>query len=155
MATKQAATKKATKKTAARKATPKRVAAKPATGHSEVVAALSAVMRKNAKGLVVTDVPRGTNVMSTLVFRGRNVWIGAVQDGKSYVSYHLMPVYMFPDLMKDAPKELLARKQGKGCFNFRTVDRALFAQLGELTRAAFARFQKDGPAHLAKYEKKR
>jgi len=32
--------------------------------------------------------------------QGREVWFGAVGERKNYVSYHLMPVYAFPELLK-------------------------------------------------------
>jgi hypothetical protein len=44
-----------------------------------------------------------------------------VRKGKSYVSFHLIPVYMFPDLLKGLSPALEKRMQGKSCFNFKTV----------------------------------
>jgi hypothetical protein len=32
--------------------------------------------------------------------QGRDVWFGAVQIKKNYVSYHLMALYVFPDLLE-------------------------------------------------------
>ena len=52
--------------------------------------------------------------------------IAWVEIGKAYVSYHLMPVYGNPKLLDGASKELMARMQGKSCFNFKKVDAALF-----------------------------
>jgi hypothetical protein len=40
----------------------------------------------------------------------------------AYVSFYLMPVYMYPDLVDGISLELTKRKQGKSCFNFETVD---------------------------------
>src|SRR5205085_6991475 len=56
------------------------------------------------------------------------LWIAGVQLGKNYVSYHFMPVYMRPQLLAAASAELLARKQGKACFNFKAIDEPLFAE---------------------------
>jgi len=67
--------------------------------------------------------------------------IAWVQVGKSYVSFHHMAVYARPDLLKGVSQKLLARMQGKSCFNFTTVDETLFAELEELTVRGFAAFR--------------
>jgi hypothetical protein len=68
------------------------------------------------------------------------MFFAAVRVGKSYVSFHLMPVYAFPDLLAGLSPELKKRMQGKSCFNFTTVDEKLFKELAKLTRAGFAKF---------------
>ena len=60
-------------------------------------------------------------------------YVAGTRVGKTYVSFYLMPVYMSPDLATSISPELRRRKQGKSCFNFATVDLALFAQLADLT----------------------
>src|SRR5581483_817140 len=52
-----------------------------------------------------------------------------VETGKSYVSFHLMGLYGNEKLRGSLSKELLARMQGKTCFNFKQVDAALFREL--------------------------
>src|SRR4051812_13742909 len=47
-----------------------------------------------------------------------------VKIGRSYVSYHFMPVYMFPKLREELSDKLRARMQGKSCFNFKVADEA-------------------------------
>lgn len=75
---------------------------------------------------------------------GKELFFGAVQIKKSYVSYHLMPVYMFPDLLDDLPEILRKRMQGKSCFNFKTIDEEQKAALDELTRKSFERLRSEG-----------
>jgi len=101
----------------------------------EVYAALLEVMTNHAGELEFTsDKPGNTTVESHDVdAKGKPRWFGAVQTKKSYVSYHLMPVYEDPSLLADISPELKARMQGKSCFNFKTVDAELFAELGALT----------------------
>ena len=72
-----------------------------------------------------------------------------VQVGKAYVSYHLMPVYMFPNLRDSMSDKLRARMQGKSCFNFKVVDEALFKELEEITAQGFVMCRKEGfePEH--------
>ena len=72
-------------------------------------------------------------------------FVSSVQIKKNYVSYHLMPVYMFPDLFEGISERLKKRMQGKSCFNFTTTDEALFAELGQLTAAGFERFRQERP----------
>jgi hypothetical protein len=67
-----------------------------------------------------------------------------VKTGKAYVSYHFMPVYMFPKLRDGLSKKLRARMQGKSCFNFNAVDEPLFKELEELTTQGFALASKEG-----------
>jgi hypothetical protein len=37
---------------------------------------------------------------------------------------------MFPDLLKDLQPELKKRRQGKSCFNFKTIDEEQFRAFG-------------------------
>lgn len=76
--------------------------------------------------------------------RGREVWFGAVRSGKRYVSYHLMPVYAFPDLLDGISPGLKKRMQGKSCFNFTRIDEHLFVELSELTARGYERFKQAG-----------
>jgi hypothetical protein len=71
------------------------------------------------------------------------MWFGGVRRGKAYVSYHLIAVYAFPELLKDLSLKLRARMQGKSCFNFTKHDPGLFRELQRLTQKSFARFRKE------------
>lgn len=72
------------------------------------------------------------------------LFFGAVQIKKAYVSFHLMPVYVKPELLDGISPELSARMQGKSCFNFKSVDPALFTELDALTRKAYASYKAQG-----------
>jgi hypothetical protein len=74
----------------------------------------------------------------------RPVALAGLSVGKSYVSYHLLPVYMNPELQKKISPELKARMQGKACFNFKRPDPALFKELAALTEAGYQGFKKLG-----------
>jgi hypothetical protein len=52
----------------------------------------------------------------------KEIFFGSVQVKKNYVSFYLMPVYMYPDLLKNASPELKKHMQGKSCFNFKKVE---------------------------------
>lgn len=75
---------------------------------------------------------------------GKPVFFGAVQRRASKVSFHLMPVYDNPALLDDVSAGLKKRMQGKSCFNFASVDRALFDELSALTAAGFASYEDQG-----------
>lgn len=72
------------------------------------------------------------------------LFFGAVQVKKSFVSFHLMPVYMKPELLDGMSPELQSRMQGKSCFNFAEVDKPLFKELALLTKAGFASYKEQG-----------
>jgi hypothetical protein len=72
------------------------------------------------------------------------LFFGAVQTKKSFVSFHLMPVYLKPELLAAVSPELKARMQGKSCFNFTKVEPALFKELAALTKAGLASYQEQG-----------
>ena len=67
-------------------------------------------------------------------------YVAGIRRGKRYVSYYLMPVYAFPDLLESMSPALRRRMQGKSCFNFTSVDEPLFAELDRVTKAGFEPF---------------
>jgi hypothetical protein len=73
-----------------------------------------------------------------------DIYFGAVQIKKNYVSFHLMPVYVNPKLLKGISPDLKKRMQGKSCFNFKKVDETLFKELSNLTKEGFEFYQKNG-----------
>ena len=68
------------------------------------------------------------------------VYFAGVKIGKSYVSYHLMPVYALEEVRDEISPELKKRMQGKSCFNFSEPDEKLFKELARLTKVGFKRF---------------
>ena len=91
--------------------------------------------RPDAPGSYILTAP------PTEASNGKEVWFAGVRRGKSYVSFHLMPVYAFPELLKEVSPRLKKRMQGKSCFNFTDVDPALLEELGTLTAAAFRKYR--------------
>src|SRR5262247_4056797 len=71
----------------------------------------------------------------------KNIFFGYAQLKKNYVSFYLMPVYTYPDLLKDVSSELKKHMQGKSCFNFKKVEPELFQELANLTKKSFVCFQ--------------
>jgi hypothetical protein len=73
----------------------------------------------------------------------KELFFGSAQIKKNYVSFYLMPVYMYPELLKEISPELKKHMQGKSCFNFKRVEPELFKELSELTQKSAERFLKE------------
>jgi hypothetical protein len=120
-----------------------------------VFAGLRAILGKHAGRFTVTsdrpnryclEAPVGPATLQ--LWRGklksRTIPVAWVEVGKSYVSFHLMPVYANAQLSKEIPKALKARMQGKSCFNFTTLDDVPFDELDRLTTRGLAAFVEAG-----------
>ncbi len=91
---------------------------------------------------VIDDQPEKYSLVTqSKSWRGGPMFFGAITLGKAYVSYHLMALYVCPELTKEVPLGLGKRKQGKACFNFRAPDVALFAELRDLTKAGLEKYR--------------
>jgi hypothetical protein len=77
---------------------------------------------------------------------GKHLFFGSAQIKKNYVSFYLMPVYMYPELLKDVSPALKKRMQGKSCFNFKKVEPELFEELAALTRKGAEKFKEENPS---------
>lgn len=56
--------------------------------------------------------------LETVKADGKAEMFAAVQIKKSYVSFHLFPLYLDPSLLDEISDALRKRMQGKSCFNF-------------------------------------
>ena len=112
----------------------------------KVFGELRKVFKKYApKMVVVHDAPENYHLDTKVIMPNKKpMFFGAVVIRKRYVSFHLMPVYVFVDLLADMSPELKKRMQGKSCFNFKAVDKALFKELAALAKAGFARYKEGG-----------
>lgn len=142
-----AAQKTVAKKKSARTKPVKKAAAKSTASSSgsfaPVFAALRGLLTPYENKLAVkTPNPQYVYLEShEPTYKDRPMFFAAVRSGKSYVSFHLMPVYGCPELLKGSSPELMKRMQGKACFNFTTVDERLFLELARLTQAGYDKFK--------------
>jgi hypothetical protein len=91
---------------------------------------------------VQTDKPGNYHTeISTIFHRGKPLYFAGLRTGKNYVSFHLLPVYGAPELLKGMSPALNKRMQGKACFNFTMVDEACFDELARLTAAGLKKFK--------------
>ena len=65
---------------------------------------------------------------------GKELFFAAVQIKKNDVSFHLMPIYIYPELLNNLSVPLKKRIQGKSCFNFTSIDEPLFVELEDLVK---------------------
>jgi hypothetical protein len=106
-------------------------------------AALKPVLGKYEKRLSVkSDTPIEYTVLTKSAspfpqHKGEPLYFGSVRLGKAYVSFHLLPLYMCPEMQKSVTPALKKRMQGKACFNFKTQpEPELMADLKRLTAEA-------------------
>ena len=103
-------------------------------------------MRSHSDHLVCTRDDESEYYLNTahVMKNKKPLFFGAVQVRKNYVSYHLMPVYVFPDLLEGMSPGLKKRMQGKSCFNFSRPDAGLFEELSRLTQAGLELYRERG-----------
>lgn len=158
-AKKKATKKKATKKKVTRKkATKKKVTKKKATKKASVTKPvkkpddLAAVFKRlrgflhrYRKKLIVYEDSEKHYGVNAKTFNDKNKpwFFGGVGMRKGYVSFYLFPVYCKPKLLAKISPQLKKRMQGKSCFNFKTIDKEVFAELDALTEASYQQFVKD------------
>jgi len=111
----------------------------------EVFRRLKSLLAPYANRLVVTtDQPRNFYLDTPYLDKNnKRLFFGAVQVRKSYVSFYLMPVYMFPGLLEGVSAGLRKRMQGKSCFNFRSIDETAFAELAGLVKKGFQKLESE------------
>lgn len=108
--------------------------------------ALKAILEPYGRKMVVdADTSNSYSVESDKTGPNKKpLFFGAVRLGKAYVSFHLFPVYVKPELLRGASPELLRHMQGKSCFNFKQADAKLFRELARLTKEGHAFFRSRG-----------
>jgi len=133
----------AAKKPAAKKPTAKKPAA---TNSSEMFTTLRAMLARHSKGLLlVKDTPEWYYLDTKQTTpNGKPLMFGAVRNGKAYTSYYLFPVYADPKLRRGMSPALAKRMQGKSCFNFKSSDEELFAELSALTKRCYDAWKAEG-----------
>ena len=103
----------------------------------KVFAGLRKLMLDAASGMTVAKDNPGALELRTPRIDPKTkqpAWFGTVTIKKTYVAFHLMPLYTHPEVADGISGELAKRKQGKTCFNFARIDEALFDELAGLTK---------------------
>ena len=107
---------------------------------------LHAILKKHEKKLLVATDKSGNYYLNTshIMPNKKPMFFGAAVINKNSVSFHLMPVYVNPELLETITPELKKCMQGKSCFNFKKTDKKLFKELARLTRAGMLDYKKQG-----------
>jgi hypothetical protein len=110
-----------------------------------VFEALKSILKPYAKKLTIKTDTSDTFYLDAAYSEKwrKEIFFGSVQVKKNYVSFHLMPVYMYPGLLKNISPELRKHMQGKSCFNFKQVEKPLFEELSQLTKQGFEQLMKE------------
>ncbi len=111
----------------------------------QVYQELREILKPYEAGLVVEyDTAQGYSLNTHYSEKWKKaIFFGAAVIKKNYVSFHLIPIYIYPDLLRDISPGLKARMQGKSCFNFKRSDPILFAELTALTQKSVERARQD------------
>lgn len=112
-----------------------------------VFIALKKILQEYEDSLIVKTVKENEYYLNTPynpVTKSCDGFFGSVHIKKNYVSFYLMPVYAYPELLEGISLPLKKRMQGKSCFNFRKFDKALFDELKELTEVGFYKYKATG-----------
>ena len=117
----------------------------PQTDFPLVFEKLKSILKPHETGLNITaNTPEAYSLDGPYSEKWKKeLFFGSAQIKKNYVSFYLMPVYMYPDLLKDISSNLKKHMQGKSCFNFKKVEPELFQELEDITRKSYERFQKE------------
>lgn len=108
--------------------------------------ALRAILLPYAPTLRVLHDRPGNFCLNThhIMRNGKALFFGAVRSRTSYVSFQLMPLYVFPKLAASVPLSLRGHMHGKSCFKFTRSDPALIRQLERLTAQGFHQYERAG-----------
>ena len=112
----------------------------------EVYHHLRVLLQEHARRLAVQANTPESYILNTrqVDAQQRPIAFASVHIKKSYVSFYLMPVYCFPDLLQGLSRELKKHMHGKSCFNFTRRDDFLFEELKIFTQHCLDRYEAEG-----------
>ena len=113
------------------------------TDFAEVFTALRRLLEPFSKEVAVQTDKAGNfhTEIPSILYRGKPLYFAGIKTGKNYVSFHLLPLYYSPELLKGMSPALKKRMQGKACFNFTSADPECFAELSRLMAAGLTIFK--------------
>mgnify|MGYP001206657182 CR=1 FL=1 len=107
----------------------------------KIFAKLKSILAQYEPSLTVLHNKTDNYYLNTPTTNKKAEFFGAAQIKKSYVSFHLMPIYYYPELLDNISQDLKSKMQGKSCFNFKHTDDKLFVELKTLTKSAFDKYK--------------
>ena len=73
-----------------------------------------------------------------LTFKASGEWYVALASQKNYLSLHLTPMYVYPELRAKLDAGEKKVKSGKGCINFKRAEELPLEAIGEIVGATSA-----------------
>ena len=100
-------------------------------------------MKRYETNCVVEKDTKGDYYLNTkkLDQKKKPIFFATTSINKISVSFYLMPVHCFPDLLAGISPELKKHLHGKSCFRFTKAEPALFKELATLTKRSIERFE--------------
>lgn len=113
---------------------------------SNIFAALKSLLEQYEPNLTVLHNKSDNYYLNTPTSESNKKaeFFGAVQIKKSYVAFHLMPIYYYPELLNDISQDLRSKMQGKSCFNFKEKNPELFGELDSLIKSSYEKYKSLG-----------
>jgi hypothetical protein len=94
--------------------------------------------------VVVQDNERGFYLNTRSVMKnGQPLFFASLAVNKRYVSFHVFPVYMYPELLEGIG-DLKRRMQGKSCFNFSRLTDDQVERMAALIKAGYEKLKAEG-----------
>ena len=107
---------------------------------------LKAMLEKYSSKLVCTENTSEAFNLNTghIMKNKRPLYFGGVKLNKSNVSYHLMPIYVFPELHVHIGPKLKPLLKGKSCFNIKQLGDDIIGELNYLTDMCYEKYETEG-----------
>lgn len=104
---------------------------------------LKAILQPHAGRLKLTDQQPGHYSLDAPLRGkfGKPMFFAGIRIQKNYVSFYLMPVYIYPELLDNLSPALKNHLKGKSCFHFKAPEEALFTELADLVALGLERYR--------------
>lgn len=72
----------------------------------------------------------------------KEIYFGSVILKPKYIGFYFMPVYIFPEMLKNVPEGLKKLQTGKSCFHIKKYDAEVFKDIEKLMKEGFEMYKK-------------
>lgn len=72
----------------------------------------------------------------------KEIYFGSAILKPKYTGFYFMPIYIFPELLKDLPESLKKLQTGKSCFHLKKYDEEIFSDIEKLMKNGFDMYKK-------------
>ena len=113
---------------------------------TELFLRLKKILEPYAKYMVVKHDGPGIYYLESAPAKkyGTEVFFAAVQTQARQVSFHLLPLHVFPELLEGISPGLRKRLRGTSRFAFTSIDAATLRELAALTKRGYQGYRRGG-----------